>query len=55
MMEEMMVTYEAITEQAPYMEKLSIDQNRIVRNNKDNGTAEVLLKEGELKCLPNES
>ena len=30
MMEEMMLKYEAFAKHAPYMEKLSIDQNRIV-------------------------
>jgi hypothetical protein len=30
MMEEMMLRYEAFAKHAPYMEKLSIDQNRVV-------------------------
>jgi hypothetical protein len=34
------------------MEKLSIDQNRVVlKDNKRNRIAEVMLKEGELQCL----
>ncbi len=37
------------------MEKLSIDQNRVVlQDNKHNRIAEVLLKEGELQCLLDE-
>ena len=52
MMEEMMLRYEAFAKHAPYMEKLSIDQNRVViQDNKRNRIAEVMLKEGELQCL----
>jgi hypothetical protein len=55
MMEEMMLRYEAFAKHAPYMEKLSIDQNRVVlQDNKSNRIAEVLLKEGELQCLLDE-
>src|SRR6187551_1533343 len=55
MMEEMMLRYEAFAKHAPYMEKLSIDQNRVVlQDNKRNRIAEVLLKEGELQCLLDE-
>ena len=40
---------------APYIEKLSIDQNRVVlKDNKRNRIAEVMLKEGELQCLLDE-
>jgi hypothetical protein len=55
MMEEMMLRYEAFAKHAPYMEKLSIDQNRVVlKDNKRNRIAEVMLKEGELQCLLDE-
>jgi hypothetical protein len=55
MMKEAMLRYEAFTRHAPYMEKLSIDQNRVVlKDNKRNRIAEVLLKEGELQCLLDE-
>src|SRR5215217_4663825 len=55
MMEEMMLRYEAFANHAPYMEKLSIDQNRVVlQDNKRNRIAEVMLKEGELQCLLDE-
>jgi hypothetical protein len=55
MMEEMMLRYETFAKHAPYMEKLSIDQNRVVlQDNKRNRIAEVLLKEGELQCLLDE-
>ena len=55
MMEEMMLKYEAFAKHAPYIEKLSIDQNRVVlQDNKRNRIAEVLLKEGELQCLLDE-
>jgi hypothetical protein len=42
----MMVKYEAFAKHAPYMEKLSIDQNRL-KDNKRNRIAEVMLKEGD--------
>ena len=55
MMEETMLRYETFARHAPYMEKLSIDQNRVVvRDNKRNRIAEVMLKEGELQCLLDE-
>src|SRR5919197_6113506 len=55
MMEEMMLRYEAFAKHAPYMEKLSIGQNRVVlKDNKRNRIAEVMLKEGELQCLLDE-
>jgi hypothetical protein len=47
MMEEMMVKYQAFAKHAPYIEKVSIDQNRVVlQDNKRNRIAEVLLKKG---------
>jgi hypothetical protein len=55
MMEEMMLRYETFARHAPYMEKLSIDENRVVlKDNKRNRIAEVMLKEGELQCLLDE-
>jgi hypothetical protein len=55
MMEEMMLRYEAFAKHALYMEKLSIDQNRVVlKDNKLNRIAEVILKEWELQCLLDE-
>ena len=55
MMEETMLRYETFARHAPYMEKLSIDQNRVVlKDNKRNRIAEVMLKEGELQCLLDE-
>jgi hypothetical protein len=55
MMEEMMIKYEAFAKHAPFMEKISIDQNRvIVKDNKRNRIAEVLFKNGELQCLLDE-
>ena len=47
-----MLRYEAFAKHAPYTEKLSIEQNRVVlKDNKRNRIAEVMLKEGELQCL----
>ena len=55
MMEEMMLRNETFARHAPYMEKLSIDQNRVVlKDNKRNRIAEVILKEDELQCLLDE-
>ena len=55
MMEEMMIRYEAFAKHAPFIEKIGIDQNRvIVKDNKRNRIAEVLLKNGELQCLLDE-
>jgi hypothetical protein len=55
MMEEMMLRYEAFAKHAPYIEKLSIDQNKVVlKDNKRNRIAEVMLKEIELQCLLDE-
>jgi hypothetical protein len=40
-----MLRYEAFAKHAPYMEKLSIDQNRVVlKDNKRNRIAEVMLR-----------
>ena len=51
----MMLRYEVFAKHALYMEKLSIDQNRVVlKDNKWNRIAEVMLKEGELQCLLDE-
>jgi hypothetical protein len=50
MIGEMRLRYEAFAKHAPYMEKLSIDQNRVVLQ--DNN--EILLKESELQCLLDE-
>jgi hypothetical protein len=47
-----MLRYEVFAKRAPYMKKLSIDQNRVVlKDNKRNRIAEVKLKKGELQCL----
>jgi hypothetical protein len=43
MMEEMMLRYETFARHAPYMEKLSIDQNRVVlQDNKRNMSLESI-------------
>jgi len=55
MMEEMMNRYEIFAKQAPFIEKVSIDQDRvIVKDNRKGRIAEVLLKDGELRCLLDE-
>jgi hypothetical protein len=44
MMEEMMLNHEAFAKQAPFMEKISIDSDRVlIKDNKRNRIAEVIL------------
>lgn len=55
MMEETMIKYEAFAKQAPFMEKISIDIDRVLlKDNKKNRIVEVILKNGELRCLVDE-
>ena len=55
MMEEMMSKHEAFAKQAPFMEKISIDSDRVlIKDNKRNRIAEVILRNGELRCLLDE-
>ena len=49
MMEEMMLKHEAFAKQASFMEKISIDSDRVL-----NRIAEVILRNGELRCLLDE-
>jgi hypothetical protein len=55
MMEEMMIKYEAFAKHAPFIQKITIDQNRVIlKDNKCNRIVEVLLKDRELQCLLDE-
>jgi hypothetical protein len=55
MMEETMIKQEAFAKQAPFMEKISIDIDRVLlKDNKKNRIVEVILKNGELRCLVDE-
>ena len=55
LMEETVIRYETFAKHGPYMEKISIDQDRIlIKDNKRNRIAEILLKDGELQCLLDE-
>ena len=55
MMEEMMIRYEAFAKHAPFIQKIAIDQNRVIlKDNKCNRIVEVLLKDRELQCLLDE-
>jgi hypothetical protein len=55
MMEEMMLKHEAFAKQASFMEKISIDSDRVlIKDNKRNRIAEVILRNGELRCLLDE-
>ena len=50
-----MLKHEAFAKQAPFMEKISIDSDRVlVKDNKRNRIAEVILRNGELLCLLDE-
>ncbi len=54
-MEEMMSKHETFAKYAPLIEKLSVDQDRIVlKDNKLNRIVEILLRNGELQCLLDE-
>ena len=47
-----MLKHEAFAKQAPFMEKVSIDSDRVlIKDNKRNRIAEVILRSGELRCL----
>lgn len=55
MMEEMMIKYEAFAKHAPFIQKIAIDQNRVIlKDNKCNRIVEVLLKDRDLQCLLDE-
>lgn len=51
-----MLNHEAFAKQAPFMEKISIDSDRVlIKDNKRNKIAEeVILSNGELRCLLDE-
>ncbi|HEY6885029.1 MAG TPA: hypothetical protein VI278_13430 [Nitrososphaeraceae archaeon] len=54
-MEEMMIKDEVFAKHSPFIEKIAIDQNRVIlKDNKKNRIAEILLKNGELQCLLDE-
>jgi hypothetical protein len=54
-MEEMMIKYEAFAKHAPFIQKIAIDQNRVIlKDNKCNRIVEVLLKDRDLQCLLDE-
>lgn len=47
-----MLNHEAFAKQAPFMEKISIDSDRVlIKDNKSNRIAEVTLRNGELRCF----
>ena len=51
-MEEMMIKDEVFAKHLPFIEKRAIDQNRVIlKDNKKNRIAEVLMNNGELQCL----
>ncbi len=55
MMEELMQKYEVFAKYAPMMERVAVDDNRVVvKDNKKNRIAEVQIKEGELYCMLDE-
>lgn len=55
MMKEMMIKDEVFSKHSPFIEKIAIDQDRVIlKDNKRNRIVEVLLKNGELQCLLDE-
>ena len=54
-MEEMMIKDEVFAKHSPLVEKIAVDQNRVIlKDNKRNRIVEVLMKNGELQCLLDE-
>jgi hypothetical protein len=54
-MEEMMIKDEVFAKHSPFIEKIAVDQNRVIlKDNKKNRIAEVLMNNGELQCLLDE-
>jgi hypothetical protein len=54
-MQEMMIMDEVFAKHSPLMEKIAVDQNRVIlKDNKRNRIVEVLMKNGELQCLLDE-
>ena len=54
-MEEMMIKDEVFAKHCPLVEKIAVDQNRVIlKDNKRNRIVEVLMKNGELQCLLDE-
>ncbi len=55
MMQETMAKYEAFVKHAPFLEKIAIEQDRvIIKDNKRNRIAEVMIRNQELQCLLDE-
>jgi hypothetical protein len=55
MMQETMAKYEAFAKYAPFLEKFAIEQDRvIIKDNKRDRIAEVMVRNGELQCLLDE-
>jgi hypothetical protein len=51
----MMIKYEAFAKHAPFIQKIAIDQNRVIlKDNKCNRIVEVILKDRDLQCLLDE-
>jgi hypothetical protein len=54
-MEEMMIKDEVFAKHLPFIEKIAVDQNRVIlKDNKKNRVAEILMNNGELQCLLDE-
>lgn len=55
MMQETMAKYEAFAKHAPFLEKFAIEHDRvIIKDNKRDRIAEVMVRNGELQCLLDE-
>ena len=55
MMQETMTKYEAFVKHAPFLEKIAIEQDRvIIKDNKRDRIAEVMIRNQELQCLLDE-
>ena len=55
LMEEAMLRHETFAKYAPFLEKLAVEQDRIIiKDNKINRIVEVMIKDGQLQCLLDE-
>jgi hypothetical protein len=55
LMEEAMQRHEAFLRHAPFIEKIAIENDRVIlKDNKRDRIAEVMIKDGQLQCLLDE-
>lgn len=54
-MQETLTKYEAFVKHAPFLEKIAVEQDRVIlKDNRRDRIAEVMIRNGELQCLLDE-